>query len=456
MPKNALNLILFSLLIILIFIAPGIVLANVVINEIAWAGTTEDWRYEWVELFNGSGGAIDVSGWQIENGASSNKSLVLNAGIIPSNGYFLICRKEMTGCDVVETKLSLHNEYDKNGKLALKDGSGSIIDSTPIPKDKVWPGGDNETKQTMEKIISGWQTSQNPNGTPKTANSAVNAPEAEPEPLVMPEPPAQSDVQEETAPVNPEPITDNQLLINNKTTPTELEPDDNQLLINDNSENNTSTPPPTLPKIEYPSNIFINEILPSPKGADSEMEWLELKNTNNYEVNITDWKIQDTIGAIKTYTFPQGTKISGNGFLLLKRPTTKITLQNSGDGLNLIQPDGNIIYNITYGKAPQGQSYNQTNEMWDWSTTLTPGQTNIITQPMLTEANSQEKSTTQIKQDNTTISDNIQQKTLANINQELPKTSSRLLTFIFAFIIAIGSAVIVLFLKKKFKTEDSL
>lgn len=79
--------------------------------------------------------------------------------------------------------------------------------------------------------------------------------------------------------------------------------------------------------INYPSGIIINEILPSPKGSDAEEEWIEIFNQGNSEAELAGWKIADSTGTVKTYTFPQGTVIPSQGFLLLSRPLTKITLK---------------------------------------------------------------------------------------------------------------------------------
>ncbi|NQU82850.1 MAG: lamin tail domain-containing protein [Parcubacteria group bacterium] len=412
---------------------------NVVINEVAWAGTTDDWRYEWVELFNPSG-AVDITEWQIDNGASGNKVLVLSSGTIPSNGYFLICKKEMTGCDLVETKLSLHNEYDKNGKLTLKNSTGNIVDSTPVSDGKLWPGGDNTTKQTMERNGNDWQTSAEPNGTPKYSNSIIGVIEENPEPLTTPEPPTQPVVQEPTPSIEQTPEEQS-----DKKSPTPpIEP--------------VPTPDPVVvpPEIEYPSNIFINEILPSPEGADAEYEWIELYNANGFEVDLSNWQIRDKIGAVRTFTCPNDTKILSYGFLLLPRTQSNITLQNSGDGLELLNPNQEIIYSIDYPKAPQGQSYSKTEETWKWSTTLTPEKQNIANKPIkaITQQEEQEARPPVIADTKNNQQDSQRESgppATANIGDAIPKTTKHILTLIFAIIIAVGSGVVVLLLKKKNK-----
>lgn len=131
-------------------------------------------------------------------------------------------------------------------------------------------------------------------------------------------------------------------------------------------------------KQTYTSGVYINEILPNPAGSDTTDEWVELYNSNNTAVDLSGWQIKDISGTITTYTILKDT-ISANGFLFLKRPETKIMLNNDTDGINLLTPDKKIIDSVNYTKAPLDQSYNKTTSSWGWSTTLTPGTTNIIT-----------------------------------------------------------------------------
>lgn len=129
----------------------------------------------------------------------------------------------------------------------------------------------------------------------------------------------------------------------------------------------------------YPSGIFINEILPNPKGADEIDEWIELYNSNNLDVDLSGWQLKDKVGTVTTYTIPNGTKIMANGFKLFSRTETKIMLNNNQDGINLLMPDKNIADSISFTSAPLGQSYNKTSNGWKWNTTLTPGVINNVT-----------------------------------------------------------------------------
>jgi hypothetical protein len=178
--------------------------------------------------------------------------------------------------------------------------------------------------------------------------------------------------------------------------------------------------------------ILINEILPSPTGSDLTDEWIEIFNPNDFEVNISGWKIQDTVGKTKTYIFQKGTKILAKGFLVLKRSQSKITLNNDGDGLKLIDPEGKTIDEISYQKAKKGKSFNRGENGWFWSENLTPGTENV--KPIVKEET--QKSITEISE-----------KELAAIGEGVSKEN--LSPFFIALIISIFSGIIILILKRK-------
>lgn len=137
------------------------------------------------------------------------------------------------------------------------------------------------------------------------------------------------------------------------------------------------------PETIYPSGVVFNEILPSPEGADEENEFIEIYNKNNFDVDLSGWKIKDMEGVNTTFTIPNNIKILANNFLLFKRPQTKISLNNAKDVLNLILPNNKIIDSVSFIKAPLNQSYNKTDSNWFWSTNLTPNKQNIVSQVSL-------------------------------------------------------------------------
>jgi len=323
----------------------------IVINEICWMGSANSANDEWVELFNPGQTAINLEGWILK---TADDGIKINLkGEIPAKGFFLLERTDDNSAPDVKADLIYSGALSNNDEnVILIDNSGNVIDQANFSAG--WPNGNNKTKQTMERIVNGgpspvswpasnasrsdagWQTSQIPGGTPKSANSSNNQ----------------------------EQITNNETstidLVRTTTTQSDANQSDRYSL-------------------HQAENVFINEIMPSPEGDDAENEWLELYNANNFAVDLAGWKIKDKIGATKTYIFPENTKISANRFLVLTRPQSKISLNNTGDGVELLNPSGQIIDSVDFEKAKQGQSLSRTASTWQWTATPTPEKENIIT-----------------------------------------------------------------------------
>ena len=210
-------------------------------------------------------------------------------------------------------------------------------------------------------------------------------------------------------------------------------------------ENNLNTEAPKL--IVYPKGVVFNEILPSPEGPDNENEWIEIFNQNSFQVDLSDWQIADTIGKITVYSFPKKSIIRAGDFLVLPRPMTKITLNNTGDGLKLIQPDKRIIDSVNYKKAPRGKSFNRIKERWIWSSDLTPGSANTI----LEMADKTKKGfRTEVKKE----VENNKEKNLATVKEATGKIKIKqnlksFSSFFVALTLAVFSGIIILNLKKK-------
>jgi len=211
----------------------------------------------------------------------------------------------------------------------------------------------------------------------------------------------------------------------------------------------TTEPAENNTPLTYPTGVILNEILPSPEGADDQGEWIEIYNSNNFEVDLSDWKIEDKEGTKTTYTFNKDTKISPNGYLILRRPDTNITLNNSIDGLNLLWPDNKIIDSMAYEKALTSQSYNKTISGWQWSTSLTPGYKNIIATTGL--KNSEQALPNSEKSGNSNKVEAGLSAINESINQEDIKSSNPWFLFFTAILITIISASFVLFIKFKLK-----
>jgi DNA/RNA endonuclease YhcR with UshA esterase domain len=117
-------------------------------------------------------------------------------------------------------------------------------------------------------------------------------------------------------------------------------------------DNPPSDDPPANNPIN-PESIVINEFVSDP--TDTDTEWIELYNNNDFSVDLSGWIIID--GAA-TATELDGTieAKSLNPFFVLEKP--KGQLNNSGDAIILKDDQENIIDEIYYGnwQAPAGTS----------------------------------------------------------------------------------------------------
>lgn len=152
---------------------------KLILNEIAWMGSTQSASDEWMELKNTSGNALDVSGWQIvDSGDQIHVTLPPNT-VIPAGGLFLL---ERTDDDTVPT---IAGDHIYVGILGNKNDGVRLFDNNCLLQDEVsgnpWPAGESGTKRTMERAIDMmWYTSSGTGpsgilGTPKMENSTRQA-----------------------------------------------------------------------------------------------------------------------------------------------------------------------------------------------------------------------------------------------------------------------------------------
>jgi Ca2+-binding RTX toxin-like protein len=168
---------------------------SMVINEIAWMGTQANADHEWIELYNPTGSAIDLTGWILTDGNDINIAL---SGTIAAGGYFLLERGDNTTVSNITADQIYTGALVNTGEtLTLRANDGRVIDI--VNEDGgAWAAGANSGatgRFTMERINptiagidSNWRTNdgltrngtdatENPiYGTPKSANSSGAVP----------------------------------------------------------------------------------------------------------------------------------------------------------------------------------------------------------------------------------------------------------------------------------------
>jgi len=166
--------------------APG----DVVINEVAWAGTAASSWDEWIELYNNTAQPITLTNWIIAFSDGSPDTITCT-GVISPNAYFLLERAQKA-TDIPADLVYGGSQMQNGGEImTLKDNNGTIID-TANGNGGPWPAGSaSPGYYSMERIAplapdsdANWASNdgltrnglgaddQPINGTPKTRNSA--------------------------------------------------------------------------------------------------------------------------------------------------------------------------------------------------------------------------------------------------------------------------------------------
>lgn len=168
---------------------------DVVINEVAWGGTAVSASDEWIELYNNTGAAVDLSGWSLSDGGDIG---VVLTGIVPAHGYYLLERSnDCTVSDLPADQIYTGGLNNGGERLELRDDTATLIDSADGSGG--WPAGSaSPGYYSMERVDptaadsalnwdsndgltrNGLDCDSNPlNGTPKARNSATPLPSAD-------------------------------------------------------------------------------------------------------------------------------------------------------------------------------------------------------------------------------------------------------------------------------------
>jgi hypothetical protein len=107
--------------------------------------------------------------------------------------------------------------------------------------------------------------------------------------------------------------------------------------------------------------LVFNEIMYHPATNEAGMEWVEFYNQLAVDLDISNWRVSGDID----YTFPEGTRVAGRGYLVLARDPTQLAaatglssnvfgpfsraLSNSGGTLNLYNNSGRLMDSVTFG-----------------------------------------------------------------------------------------------------------
>ncbi len=167
---------------------------SVIINEVAWMGTTASASNEWIELRNISGREININGWQLVDAGDDIRIIFgdedkrgISRDRIPVNDFYLLERTDDDSVHGVAADFiyvgALSNSGGSSSEgLRLFNANCQLIDEVLANPD--WPAGNAVARKTMERGDGfNWHESQFIDGTPKQKNST---------PLPSPSPPTTS------------------------------------------------------------------------------------------------------------------------------------------------------------------------------------------------------------------------------------------------------------------------
>ncbi len=272
----------------------------VVINEVNYH-PAEDAELEFLEFYNPSAAAVDVSGWALTKGVH----FTFPAGAsIPAYGYLVACRNPSVlapafglqeGALLAWGDFALDNEGEE---ITLADANGVVIDEVkyddlppwPVAADGLGPSLQRRCATSDSKAPNNWRAEPGDVPTPGAAN-------------------AQS-----------------------------------------------ACPPPPLP----PPDVAINEIHYHPLGdRDADLEFVELVNTAAAPIDMSGWYFQNGL----TYVFPDGTIIEPGMLIVVCRNQTAFRaaygsmitfgdfsgqLSNDGERVTLVDSTGALVDSVRY------------------------------------------------------------------------------------------------------------
>jgi len=133
-------------------------------------------------------------------------------------------------------------------------------------------------------------------------------------------------------------------------------------------------------------DIIISEFMPNPEGTDADGEWIEIYNNIDAQINLLNWKIDDNEGGSKPYTFLENFILKAGKYLVIDREESGLALNNSFDKVRLFNNFGELIDQVEYNHATEGESFVKLqNGKWQWSIDATPNKKNIITNSFITD-----------------------------------------------------------------------
>jgi len=373
--------------------------AGVVISEVFYDTPGTDSQEEWVELYNGTGSAVDLSGWTITDNNGTGASITIPGGTIIQSGTYLTVATNSLGfnaiygydADVYGSLPALNNTGDA---LILADNTSSVVDAV------AWEGG------ASSGVPAGWGSSSAPSAS--TGSSIVRTSVTSDTDSFSDWSSASGNGNPQTQPTNTPPIavangpysgntganisfssagssdSDGTIVSYNwnfgdgntsiSATPTHSYAQAGSYTVqltvtDDGGATDVATAGVTVTDIAGTGLLF-SEIFYDTPGTDSDEEWIEIYNSTGSSLSLDNWTVTDNNGTGSVYTFPANTTIESGTYLTVAANSVGFTslysydadlygsvpaLNNTGDALLLKNSAGQLIDAVAWeGGASAG------------------------------------------------------------------------------------------------------
>lgn len=396
---------------LMVFVFPTFVFADVIINEIAWMGTSVSTNDEWIELYNGGSESVDLSSWHLiaidgQPDISFGDACVNTT--ISAGGYFLLERTDDDSVSGISADCIYTGALGNTSeRLQLLNTGGSVADS--VDASDGWPAGNNTTKETMQRSGSTWITAlatpkavnvstgsktDPDNSSPPNTNNTSQAGGAD-EPYVQPEnlPRIKADAGGDKRASVGEQVQfrgnawglDDAFLENGRYAWNfgDGATYEGQNVGHEYMFPGTYTVRLVVSSGKYSASddvrvvvgnntIQVSEVLPGDTG------WIELHNKGLESIHVGGWIVETKEAR---FTMPLGTTIAPQSFVVLSAGTTRLSLKKEGDHANLFYPNGTCASGITYVfEVPRGKSVSSNADVIVF-TDPTPGNPNNVEHP---------------------------------------------------------------------------
>lgn len=384
--------VLFLVITLLLQFSPvkSTLVSSIVINEI---GAYESTGFEWIEIYNRGEEPVDLTGLKFWE-AGVNHSLEVKQGthVLGPREFAVIVQddvkfKQKYGAVTSTILDSSWGALNESGEeIGFKDAAGNFLEQL------TYVGAGDFSLERVDAVlddstVNNWKEHMSGNTV-----GAVNSVAVVPVVPVGGSPPEESEpVEEKEDPLLlDEEIPVEQDMPDEETSQEESPPPE------DNQENTTTT------VSHEPIKIVINEFLPDPN--EGEKEWIELYNNSSVSVDLTGWTLEDGAGKIVAPT----STIEAHGFFVVELTSSK--LNNGGDVVILKNAEGAVVDEVRYGNGEQrsepappqkGNTLARSSESIDTdrdlenfreTTTVTKGEKNSITLPVVLPVTTQNNS----------------------------------------------------------------